>query len=474
MFATLPTRNLARAYAAEPSRVVEGGRRMAELETGLGCLYAGEPIPSTPSPVFLDPVAFRRFGAQVGAFVRLAERLARRMLATPGGLEGLGLSDLHKALIMKDAGRPGPLLGVARVDGFAGGPHGFRIVELNTDGSTGLNDGEGLAAAVLGSGALEPLEGAWRLKGASLFAGIAAAIRRLWAAHGRRGVPQVAVSDWETVKTRAEQEAAARFLTSQGIPARWVDPRQLKARPGGGLTAGGFRVDLIYKRVLTAELLAREAEVRDYLDAHLAGDVLQLDPFAADLVFDKGHLARLDTLAREGGLPPRDAALVRRLVPETRSFPGSAEDLAFARSERTTLVLKPRTEYGGRGVFLGSITGPEEWDRALAAATAQGKHLLQRLVDPMRLPVWVPEDGGTCRELYAILGVWWLDGKVPGLYLRAGDHPVINVANEAYSLPVLFASRRAGRRGRAPGLPPGGVSAGRRRKPSRRVSSSSR
>lgn len=442
MRATAADQALVARFRRDPSRVTDAVEVMRGVQAEVGNLYAGAPIRSTPHALLVDPARAKVLARQVEGLGRVLERAARKLIEAGKVGELLGKSDLHTQLIEASLPRTGLIAPIMRIDGMVGRGTRFRVIEVNTDGSTGLHDAPSLAAAALATAPLSSLGKTWALEGRDLYDGLAEAMRGAHQARGGEGAPRVAVCDWAEVKTGHEQEAVARALSARGVPACRVDPRQLK-RVRGTLRGPEGRVDLVYKRVLTAELLARRDEVRDYLEAALADQVGQVDPFAADVPYDKGLLALLREGSLDHLLTKAQRDLARAVIPEASLYRGGARQRARAVARRERLVLKPRTEYGGRGVVLGPFTGARAWARALDRAAEEGGHMLQAFCPPPVRNLWVPtEAGGERQALFTITGVWVMHGKMRGLYERAGPSPVINVSGGAFGIPVLWARRR--------------------------------
>lgn len=430
-------------YQRDPGLFAEGLEQMRERQIELGNLYGGHPIPSVPSPLLMDRAAMAPVLTKVRRLRRLLEAAATRLVAEDSFPSYFDTAPLHGDLIRASATRPGRVAPVARIDGMLSPRGRLQVIEVNTDGSTGIHDAFALGESARGSAPLRRLATRYRLRASSLYRPLARCFVDLWRAAGKDGAPRVALLDWEHVKTRYEQEILARELTRLGVPTVRADPRALTRRRGVATVEGG-RVDIVYKRVLTAELLDRPAEVAGYLEAVLAGDVLQLDPFTADLIYDKGMLALLHQPGWSDWLRPAARRLVDELVPFTRFFPGDEALERRALKDRKDLVLKPRNEYGGKGVVLGNRATARAWKDALHAGAAAGKHLLQAFVTPTPHDLWVPAGarGVASRTMHSILGIWLFGEATPGYYFRAGPNPVINVSGGAYGVPVLHAARR--------------------------------
>jgi hypothetical protein len=103
---------------------------------------------------------------------------------------------------------------------------------------------------------------------------------------------------------------------------------------------------------------------------------------------DKRNLSLLSELEESDLLSAEERALVREHVPWTRvvsdsrtTWRGEAVSLLnFARAHRESLVLKPAGGLGGKEVYIGSETSPDEWSARLRKAAAGRGYLLQELV----------------------------------------------------------------------------------------------
>src|SRR5437762_7324361 len=151
-----------------------------------------------------------------------------------------------------------------------------------------------------------------------------------------------------------------RFFESRGIETVICAPGDLRYTKGA-LRAAGRPVNIVYRRVLTSELLAKDGVARPLVRAYLDGAVTVVNSFRAKLLHKKMSLALLsdDRYARLYTAPQR--ATIAKHVPWTRNvreghttYGGKVVDLAdFVIANRDRLVLKPNDEYGGKGVVLG-------------------------------------------------------------------------------------------------------------------------
>jgi uncharacterized circularly permuted ATP-grasp superfamily protein len=220
-----------------------------------------------------------------------------------------------------------------------------------------------------------------------------------WREFGGAGSPRIAILDWKDLPTRSEFELFQRYFRDHGLEAAICSPDDLVLRDGRlfardyagrGPAQGEFPIDLVYKRVLTSELLMRYGEelfAHPLVRAYSAGAVCLVNSFRAKLLHKKSLFALLTDDATQPLLSPQQRAAVARHVPWTRlmrpgptSYQGQPVDLlAFARANQERLLLKPNDEYGGKGIVIGWECGPAAWEQALAEAL-QSPFVLQERV----------------------------------------------------------------------------------------------
>ena len=145
------------------------------------------------------------------------------------------------------------------------------------------------------------------------------------------------------------------------------------------MRAGDFRIDIVYKRVIIHEFLARSDENHPLARAYAEHKVCVANSFRTKLAHKKAGFAILSDPQYEYLFSAEQLAVIRRHIPWTRrvrrgstSFAGAECDLLdVLRSERERLVLKPNDEYGGSGVVLGWETSAVDWELAIATALAR-------------------------------------------------------------------------------------------------------
>jgi uncharacterized circularly permuted ATP-grasp superfamily protein len=321
----------------------------------------------------------------------------------------------------------------ARLDSFFAGE--VRFVEYNAESPAGMAYSDNLAAVF---GRL-PVMKAFRKRFRGRFLPtrgrqLRSMLRAFRQWSKGRGRPVIAIVDWQGLPTAPEFEMFKAYFEEQGVKTLICDPRLLELRRGR-LYAEGKLVNLIYRRVLTSELIAHGDDTRALRDAYVAGDACVVNSFRAKLLHKKMSLALLsdDRYARLYTAAQR--AAIQRHIPWTRRVrPELAEDIA---RRRETLVLKPNDEYGGKGVVLGWTVEQAEWEAAIEVATTQS-YVVQEAVEIPRISFPVAIEGLKYIDLAVDLDPYLFDGRPGGFMTRVSAAALLNVTAGAGSVVPTF------------------------------------
>jgi uncharacterized circularly permuted ATP-grasp superfamily protein len=320
----------------------------------------------------------------------------------------------------------------ARLDSFFADE--VRFVEYNAESPAGMAYSDNLAAIFASLPAMKAFRKEFRGRFLPTRRRQLRAMLSAFRQWDRGAKPVIAIVDWEGLPTAPEFEMFKAFFEAEGVKTLICDPRALEFR-GGKLYAQGTPVNLVYRRVLTSELLHRGDETRALRDAYVAGAVCVVNSFRAKLLHKKMSLALLSDERYARLYTPAQRAAIRRHIPWTRRVrPELAEEIA---RRRETLVLKPNDEYGGKGVVLGWTVDQTEWEAAIEIAVTQS-YVVQEAVEIPRVPFPVVLDGLHYLDLAVDLDPYLFDGRATGFMTRVSAAALLNVTAGAGSVVPTF------------------------------------
>jgi len=167
----------------------------------------------------------------------------------------------------------------------------------------------------------------------------------------------------------------AEAFNQQGASARLVSPDQLEYS-NGKLRSGDYVIDIVYRRLLTRELLARFDLSHPLLQAYRDHAVCVVNSFRSEFAQRRSLFELLTDDTVTAHLPAADRKLIRTFVPWTRvvaarktRHDGEEIDLPdFILKQRDHLVLLPSDDSSNQRIFKGAEMTSVAWERALRLA----------------------------------------------------------------------------------------------------------
>jgi hypothetical protein len=307
---------------------------------------------------------------QVIDYAMTEPALWQRLAFTPG----------EQALMEIDPGYPEWSVS-SRLDSFLDGETGsLQFIEYNAESPAAIAYGDVLSEIFLDLPLMQEFTRRYSVRPLPARDRLWRALLEAYRAWGGSGEPQIAIVDWKGLPTHSEFVLFQRYFAEQGLDSVICAPEDLRYE-NGTLHLDGRPIDLIYKRVLTSELLQRLGDtvlehpiVRAYRDHK----VCIANNFRAKLLHKKSIFALLsdEAVDEAAGVDAEQRDLLRRHIPWTRfvepgrtTYDGREIDLLpFLQAERERLVLKPNDEYGGKGISIGWETDAAAWAEAVRVA----------------------------------------------------------------------------------------------------------
>ncbi|MGA2809872.1 MAG: hypothetical protein ABSG16_00630 [Candidatus Acidiferrum sp.] len=273
-----------------------------------------------------------------------------------------------------------------------------------------------------------------------------------WGGSNKR--PQIAIVDWKEVPTWTEFEILQARFTKLGVPTLLCDPRDL-VFDGKTLSAQGKKIDLVYRRVLINDIVARPAECDALVKAYAGNAVCVSNTLRCKIAHVKSFFAVLTDERNSPLFSIDERAIIRKHIPWTRVVADvktghhgePIELLPFIRAERNNLVLKPADEYGGSGVTLGWETDESAWDTILEKALS-GKHgawITQERIPIRRenFPHITNQGKVEQKDVLVDFAPYLYRGKLSGFLTRLSATGLANVTSGGGQVPAFRVSPRA-------------------------------
>ncbi|HJR59743.1 MAG TPA: hypothetical protein VJ813_10105 [Vicinamibacterales bacterium] len=398
-------------------------------------------------PFFLTASDEARVRRAAETLAALGERVAREAVASRPLRDQLGVTEAEERLIRIDPGY-GRASTASRLDAFLL-PDGLHFAEYNAESPAGPGYTQRLAELFDRLPVMARFRERRTIRHHQTIEPLLSALLdsyREWG--GRAQPPTIAIVDWRDVPTWTEFEILQEAFTAAGFPTIVCDPSELEL-DGSRLSAHGRAIDLVYRRVLINDILARPAECSALVRAYETRVACVANTFRCKLPHKKAFFAVLTDPQHARLFSPLEHAVIAAHVPWTRVVADVAAEkdgavaplLDMARRERETLVLKPNDEYGGKGVVLGWETDGRTWDAALdnALRDGRGTWILQERI-PVRREVFPQfDDDGfvTDRNMLVDLAPYLFRGRMAGYLIRLSATGLANVTSGGGQVPAF-------------------------------------
>lgn len=362
------------------------------------------------------------------------DKIAAALVADTSLLDAVGLRENERRLALVDPGFNSPAV-TTRFDAFVYGDQ-ISFVEYNAENPSSLTDQEGLNQILFETRALQSLSTRFRLRQPTPLQSLLQALLATFREWGGRGLPNVAIVDWDNLPTANEFMLLRNYFACAGVPTIICTPDELEY-DGSTLRCGDFRIDLVYKRIIIHEFLARYDETHPLARAYINGDVCLVNPFRCKLLHKKAVFELLTDDERAAWFSETERETVARCVPWTRVlthkrtlYRGQTIDLPeFVRTNRAQFVLKPNDDYGGHGIFFGKDATESAWDEMISKAL-DNDYVVQEILDlhMEEFPIF-DERQWVVQPMYVDVNPFLFNGKVDGALVRLSDSPIVNVTS---------------------------------------------
>lgn len=396
--------------------------------------YGGRVLGVALRPHFLTRAQYDRLAHASETVVAAFDKVAAAMLAEPSLLERVGLLEMERRMALVNPGFACPAV-TTRLDAFVFGDE-VKFVEYNAENPSSLTDQAGLNDVLFEMRALQALAERYRLRQFDPVEALLRSLLETYQEWGGRDAPHIAILDWADLPTANEFILLRNYFVARGIPTIICTPDELEYS-GGRLRRKDFRIDLVYKRIIIHEFLARYDETHPLARAYINGDVCLVNPFRCKMLHKKACFELLTDDAHAGWFTSDEREVIRNCVPWTRrvaerntTYRGRSIDLIeHIRKHRAGFIIKPNDDYGGHDIFLGHRSTEAEWDAAISVALG-GDFIVQEIIElhTEEFPIFT-EDQWSIQPMFVDTNPFIFRGRVEGALVRLSDSPVVNVTS---------------------------------------------
>ncbi len=418
-----------------------------------GLFFGAREITTVLRPRFLTTEQYHFLQNAIGAVMPAFDKVYRAALEDDELRAQFRLSDWEETMVKETFGfqEPSPS---SRMDSFYLPEWGVvQFTEFNAEIPAGQGYTDVLMQVFYGLRAMGEFQRAYEARPLPTRFQMMHALLDSYRQWGGTEKPRIAILDWKEVPTYGEFVLFKEYFESFGYETQIVDPRDCEYA-NGKLTANGFEINLVYKRVLISELVERGDLGLNHpvVRAVRENAVCMVNPFACKILHKKASLAVLTDERNDHLFNADEMLAIANYIPWTRvleerqtTYNGEAIDLMpFLAQNKDEFVIKPNDEYGGKGVVLGWTVSQSEWE-ALLQERLQEPTIAQKKVTLPQEPYPSFVDGNV--EIYDRMldtdPYIWNGSYMSGALCRLSTAALLNVtAGGGSTVPTFVIEKR--------------------------------
>lgn len=333
------------------------------------------------------------------------------------------------------------LLPFARVDTFMDEDnYTLKFCEFNGDGSAGMNETREVTNSILNTPTYQEFAKRHDVTIDDLFMPWVEEFIEIYDTFENKvDNPRFAIADYLENGVVDEFNMFSQLFTDRGYPCSPVDVRSLKFDGQALRDPEGNKIDAIWRRCVTNDVMEFWDESQDMIEAVKAGAVALIGSFAGHIIHDKQIFKALHHPATQAFLTDEENAFVKATVPFTAFLRDDQVDMADIKANKDNWIIKPTDAYGAKDVFAGFDFSDQEW-ADLVDKYANDKtgfpFIVQTYIMPFKTAVLPPDKGienladdEVRREpaMYNNLnGLYLHNGHFRGVFSRLGPQPTVS------------------------------------------------
>jgi hypothetical protein len=338
---------------------------------------------------------------------------------------------------------------ITRFDAFYHGDNIF-YCEFNTDGTSGMNETNTMEEAYFATEIGKELQEKYSLKQFELRKSLLTTLLECYKEykentgfrnkdteykeHAHR--PNIAIVDFMDKATIAEFEALRETFIQCGYNTMICDPRDLIYRDGR-LFHGNYRIDLVYRRAVTTEILERTDKVKAFLQAYKDNAFCMVGSFRSEAAHSKLVFTFLSSKSAKKYFNAHELKIIMEHIPFTFKLTSNNEELINELiHKKDSYLIKPHNSYGSQGLYMGKDYTQNEWEN-LVQSNKDANYIAQKVVEiPQEDFVVTP---GKIKKLRVNLSPYLYNGKLAGFYTRVSNIDIITTARGGALVPTFLA-----------------------------------
>lgn len=425
-----------------PENYYEDFLVLKEMIKNSDAYYGGMPVPFNYQPLFMDSTDLENFKYIVDMMMKIGKKVTRKYIECPLYRKLFNFPKFIEEMILVDNGYDVEIP-IARFDVFYNSKEDFKFCEINTDGSSAMNEEMVVGKTLMSSKALQEFSKKYQLSTFELFDSWVDESLKLFEKYDPENKnPNVAIMDFMEHGTPSDFEKFKKAYEKRGLNCEIVEARDLKYQ-NGKLYYNDYRIDMIYRRMVTFELVENKECYEDFIKAYMDRAMCTIGSIQSQVIHNKIFFKVLFDKETREFLSEEECEFIDKHVPFTGLFNGDKKIFEEVLNHKDDYIIKPADKNASQGVYTGRDLTKEEWAENLKRDFGKDT-IYQEFVDPKKINlVEFSDDKKAYKKAYAnVIGIFVYNEKLSGFYSRMGNENIISGLIDYRDAPAVLAIRR--------------------------------
>lgn len=327
---------------------------------------------------------------------------------------------------------------MGRFDFFYYPDGSYKFCELNTDGTSAMNEETPLTDLLLETKGMKHFSEKYDFKRYELYQSWVDEVTNIYSEFIQNGgeaseKPFVIIIDYMSKGSPHEFEVFKERFVATGYDCDIVSPDALTFKDER-LYFKNKKVDIIYRRLVTRDMMDHYDELTPLIKGIKANHTCIIGSIKSQIVHTKKYFEALHHPSVRKYFNKTELTYIDAHIPYTREL---IKDKNFKKyvDDKDFYIIKPIDFYASKGVYAGKEFSAARWTELLEEGIASGYIIQEFCEKSINKNLYFNKEGSMeVKEVNNITGLFVYNEKMKGIFTRAGFNAVISDLNDGYSL----------------------------------------
>jgi len=398
-------------------------------------VYKGEPVPFLYVPKFFTKENIIDFNLIIKNIFNLVNKTINLYFDKKEVREIYNFDEKLEELILLE--KPySANVPMGRFDIFYYGKGEYKFCELNTDGSSAMNEDMVLSEIIGKSLLIKELKEDYNVHSFELFDTWVSEVENIRKEAGiLKEKPTLCILDFIHDEPSIEFLEFKSAFEKQNYDVIIADPRDITEK-NGYLYYEEQKIDIIYRRLVTKDLMENYDLIPDLIKGIKANKTCIIGNLRSQIVHTKLFFKVLHDERFQKYLTSEEINYINEHIPLTEKINEIKEKYI---NNKDCYIAKPIDDYASKGVFAGSDLSEVEWIKQLKKITKEN-YLIQEFCQSSYSEniIFESEKKYNIKKFRNITGLFVYNESLYGLYSRLGLNSIISGLHEGYTVPSFY------------------------------------